>query len=330
MPWVSRLSKVSRRGQDSWAWILAFVFFLVSLSVRIALAQWIGSLKFLTFYPAIALSTLICGWPQGLFVLVLSAAAALYFFIAPFNSFKIQDTNAIVAIIGFLLVGGFLVVLVAAMRDLIRRLEDAKLLQEQLFGELQHRVANNLQVVAALIHNARRRVRESPTAAEEALAHAERRIYAMSELHRRIYKAQVGASELTPVLEEALSELFRACDVELQLDIRANDLSVDQMTLLVLLVHEAATNAAKHVFRPGLGKRFRVSLSRIRNGPHQLVIEDDGPGIKRVESEQHNSLGMGIMDAIARQLGGSLDVLSSDEGTMLTVEFWGRPSDRNG
>jgi hypothetical protein len=332
MPWVSQLSKVSRRRSDAWSWILAFVFFLVSLGLRIALGRWLDPLKFLTFYPAIALSSLICGWPQGLFVLILSAAAVLYLFFPPFNSFAIQDANTVAALISFMLVGGFLVVLVAAMRDLVRRLEEGKLLQEQLFGELQHRVANNLQVVVALIHSARRKFRESPLAAEEALAQAEARIHSMSELHRRLYKAQLAAVELKPILEDTLNGMFRDYQVDLDLEVQAADLTVDQMIALILLVNEAATNATKHVFRPGLGSRFAVSLTRIRSGPHTLTIADDGPGIQRGDgADKNHSLGMGIMEALARQLGGSLEVLSSERGTLLIVEFSSRtPLDLRG
>ncbi|MGJ0509524.1 MAG: sensor histidine kinase [Methylocystis sp.] len=330
MPWVSRLSKVSSRQQDAWSWIVAFLLFLASLGLRIALARWLDPLKFLTFYPAIALSSLICGWPQGLFVLILSAAAALYFFFPPLNSFATPDANTIAALISFLLVGGFLVVLVAMMRDLVQRLEEAKLLQEQLFGELQHRVANNLQVVTALINNARRKMRESPMAAEEALAQAESRIHSMSELHRRLYRAQIATIELKPILQDALTEMFHAYEVDLNLDIRSTDLTVDQITALILLVNEAATNSIKHAFSPRLGRHFSVSLSKIRNGPHHLVITDDGTGIQDAKGAgPYHSLGMGIMEALARQLGGSLEILSSDQGTRLIVEFWSRTSREN-
>lgn len=260
-------------------------------------------------------------------MLILSAMAALYFFFPPFNSFSIPDGITIAAIVGFLLVGGFLAVLVAMLRQLVRRLEDAKILQEQLFGELQHRVANNLQVVTSLINNARRKMRESPMAAEEALAQAESRIHSMAELHRRLYKAQIAPIELKPVLEDALAEAFRNYPVDLKLNIESTDLTVDQITALILLVSEAATNAIKHVFRPGLGRCFSVSLSRIRNGPHHLVITDDGPGIQEGNAAGlYHSLGMGIMEALARQLGGSLEVLSSAQGTKLIVEFWSRTS----
>jgi two-component sensor histidine kinase len=56
-------------------------------------------------------------------------------------------------------------------------------------------------------------------------------------------------------------------------------LSLDQMTSILLLVNEAAMNAAKHVSRPGEGGRFDVSLAEPANGQVRLVIRDDGPGL---------------------------------------------------
>jgi len=45
------------------------------------------------------------------------------------------------------------------LRETVRRLEIARIAQVTLFGELQHRVANNLQLVVALLRNAQRNLR---------------------------------------------------------------------------------------------------------------------------------------------------------------------------
>jgi K+-sensing histidine kinase KdpD len=154
MPWVSTLSTLSsRRGKGWQPWAVAFAIFLVGLVLRLALDPVLDGIKFLTFYPSIAAATLICGPIQGLAVLVLSTLAAWYFFFEPINSFGITD-KTIPPLIGFELVGGFIILLVAALRETIRRLEIAKKAQETLFGELQHRVANNLQLVVALLRQA--------------------------------------------------------------------------------------------------------------------------------------------------------------------------------
>ncbi len=101
----------------------------------------------------------------------------------------------------------------------------------------------------------------------------------------------------------------------------ASDLTIDQMTALALLVNEAALNAAKHVFSRGLGTRFDVSLTKNETGRLHLSISDDGPGITAREADTDgDSMGMGIMEAFAIQLGGSFEV-AHRSGTSLTVDF---------
>ena len=135
MPWVAQISKISRTRSAAWPWAISLLCFAASLGTRILLDPALYGLKFLTFYPAICIATLVGGWPHGLLVLVLSALSALYFFVEPFYSFEIRDGTAIGALVGFLVVGGFILVLVAALREVVSRLERAKLMQEVLFRD---------------------------------------------------------------------------------------------------------------------------------------------------------------------------------------------------
>lgn len=322
MSWASRLSKLSRKRRGVAPWVVAIIFFGGSLAVRFAFSRWLDPLRFLTFYPAIAAATLVCGWRQGVFVLILSTLAAWYYFFEPANEFVFKDANTVVALIGFLLVAGFIVALIAAMRELVRRLEEAKAIQEELFRELQHRVANNLQLVVVMLQDARRKLGNDPAA--DAILQAEDRIAAMSRVHRRLHEGAVSVDGLEPILKEALAEIFRKSPVDVRLDIHTETkLSIDQLTAVILLVNEAATNALKHAFSKGQGSLFDVSLSKQESGRFQLIIRDDGPGIDRVAAKSRTrTLGMSIMQAFAKQLGGSLQVLETS-GTTLSVEFGG-------
>jgi two-component sensor histidine kinase len=95
------------------------------------------------------------------------------------------------------------------------------------------------------------------------------------------------------------------------------------MTAIILLVNKAALNAAKHVFRHGLGSLFKVSMFDQGNGRLRLVIHDDEPGIAPIANtndREAGGLGIGIMQALSRQLGGSLE-LTSGPGTTFTLDF---------
>lgn len=321
MPWVHRLHEITVKSRGLKPWAIAVIIFAGSFSVRILFEPLLAGMKFLTFYPAIAVATLVCGWREGLLVLLLSALAAWRFFSEPINSFEIKDIATIGSLIGFLFVGGFILLLVAALRETIRRLEIAKTAQEVLFSELQHRVANNLQLVVSLLRHAQRNLR-NPVVAAETLSDAEERIMAMSQLHRRLNDGTAFTYGLNTLLREMLANAFHDLPVTFRADVDdVPDLSIDQMTAVALLVNEAALNAAKHVFAKGLGARFDVCLSRDSSGCLRLMIKDDGPGMSaEVIDAQARSLGMGIMESFAKQLGGSLEVGQAG-GMSLSVEF---------
>jgi two-component sensor histidine kinase len=320
MPWVRQLSRASIKRQGLLPWTVALAMFTASVAIRYPLSPFVEGMAFITFYPAIIAATLLCGWQQGTFVLLLSAFTGWYLFLDPTLAAKGPQSIGAVAV--FLFVGGFDVLLVAALREAIRRLEIARAAQETLFGELQHRVANNLQLVVSLLRNAQRNLR-NPVLAAETLTDAEERILAMSQLHRRLNDGTAFTYGLNTLLREMLSNAFRDLPVTFQVDVSEDlpDLSIDQMTAVALLVNEAALNAAKHVFSKGLGKSFNVTLSKDESGRLHLTIKDDGPGMSaEVIDAQARSLGMGIMESFAKQLGGPLEV-GQDAGTSLSVEF---------
>ena len=320
MAWVNHVSGLTRKGAAARRWAVALSLFAASFTARLALGDLLASIPFLTFFPAVVATTLLCGWSFGVLVLVLSAMAAWYFFLPPFFSFALQGPETVVSVLSFLTVGGVDILLVAALVEVIRRHELAVQIQESLFRELQHRVANNMQFVAAMLRLARRDV--SDPSASEVLEQAASRITSMALLHRRLQDQATYAQGLEPVLREVLADLFHGVPVEVRLDIRPEPLPLHQMTAVVLLVTEAATNAMKHVFQPERGALFEVELRERPDGRLLLAVRDDGPGIGPAPppGSAGQRLGMHIMHALANQLGGSLQ-FSGGRGTALTVQF---------
>jgi two-component system, sensor histidine kinase PdtaS len=321
MPWAHQLSKVSVQRRGVLPWAIALFIFAASFALYVLFDPFLQGAKFITFYPAIAVATLVCGGRQGTIVLILSAVTGWYLFAEPTTSFGPKDATAFGSLISFVLVGGFILVLVAALRETIRRLELANAAKEILFSELQHRVANNLQLVVALLRNAQRNLR-NPVVAAETLGDAEERIMAMAQLHRRLNDGTAFTYGLNTLLREMLSNAFHELPITFRVDVGdIPDLSIDQMTAIALLVNEAALNAAKHVFSKGLGTRFDVSLSNDASGHLRLVVKDNGPGMSPgVIDGQARSMGMDIMESLAKQLGGPLEI-GQDAGTSLSVEF---------
>ncbi len=315
--WLVKILKARRTGVR--AWVLAGLFFAVAFAVRLALTRSLDPVPFITYYPVVVAATLVGGWRQGALATGLSALAGWLFLVEPRFSLAIVDFDAALWIAGFVLVAGFLIVVVEGMARAVQELDDTARVNEDLFRELQHRVANNLQIVASTLEKAQRGIREP--AALQAINHALNRIHSMAALHRQLYDAAGYSRGLEPILREVMAEAFRALPVDSRLEIRGGELSVGQMTAIALLVNEAAINAVKHVFRPGKGTLFEVSLVEIDPGRMQLTIRDDGPGIPDAAAgPDTRRFGLTVMRALASQLGGSLE-LNEGQGATLCVRF---------
>jgi two-component system, sensor histidine kinase PdtaS len=321
MAWVGPISKIVRQHPSGMqASAIAVALFAAGLLVRLALEPWLSPIAFLTFYPAIIATTLICGWRQGVLVVLLSMAAGWYLFIEPRGSFAFDGAGTPVILASFLAVALFQVALVAALAEVVRRLDAMQAVQADLFRELQHRVANNMQLIASTLNVARRRINDPE--AREVIAQATARVDAMARLHRKLYDPDSYRNGLEPVLREVLAETFQGLPVRLDIRLVPRPLSIARMTAIVLLVNEAAINAAKHVFRPERGSAFEVELRPCEDGRLRLVVRDDGPGLGPVPRgpDAARRLGMTIMQSLARQLGGCLEVLDGP-GMSLGVSF---------
>jgi two-component sensor histidine kinase len=314
-----RLFQVVTRPGRALSWAISFIIFTLCTIIRFALSDWLAPVPFITFFPAILVASLLCGWTGGLVILALAAGVAWSFFI-PSQAYAVPPSHASIQLLVFLLVGVVVVIFVAALVDLMKRLRAAALLQEGLFRELQHRVANNMQIITAMLHLTRTEVKDE--AALEVLDRAAARIGSMARLHRRLYDQEAYERGLEPILREALHERFRDVAVDVRLDLNDEDLSLDQRMSILFLVNEAAMNAAKHVFSRRRGGRFEVFLTEPAKGQLCLVIRDDGPGLSNENwmDGSSASLGMTIMRAFAAQLGGTLRILEGP-GTGLGVEF---------
>lgn len=277
-------------------------------------------IRFLPFWPAIMFATFICGWMEGTAVLVLALVYCQYALISPPYAVYVDEDAAFVALVSFAICGGVSIVLVAALRETIQRLQLAKATQMTQFSELQHRVANNLQFVVAQLRAAQRSMQD-PAKAKEIIANAGDRVMAMARMHRRLNDGSAYEQGLEPLLSEMIVNAIGDLPIRVSVTVSgAAELTIDEITALSLLVNEAAINAAKHVFSKGLGTRFDVSLGKGANGRLYLRIHDDGPGLETGETGSCLSFGKGIMQAFATQLGGSLSIDGSN-GTSLALDF---------
>ena len=324
------------RGRPLLAYGFSIVAFLVALQGRFVFDDNLPpGYPFVTFFPAVILSSAFAGTGPGILCAVLSLFSAWYWFIPAAGSFGV-DSKTLLALGFFTLVSSIDILILDVMhralaalgreREALARLsrQNEKLARqrENLFQELQHRVANNFQMVASLLSLQSRRLQHVPEA-QAMLREARDRIDMMSKVHRRLYQSSTEDVVLARYLEELVAELVRAHgreDIVVTLTADNLPLSVENLTTLSMILLEAVTNAVKHGFTDHPAPRLTVQLTA-EGCRASLAIADNGPGYPEgFDPRSGTQLGFRLIDSFALALGGTLH-FDGSEGTRVRVEF---------
>jgi signal transduction histidine kinase len=83
-----RFIEAQPRHGDFSAYVLVFALMGIALLLRLAMAPVDAGLQYLTFFPAVTLAVVICGFWPGIFATSLGLTLATYFFTPPFYSFS--------------------------------------------------------------------------------------------------------------------------------------------------------------------------------------------------------------------------------------------------
>ena len=87
-----------------------------------------------------------------------------------------------------------------------------------------------------------------------------------------------------------------------------------------MILNELVSNALKHAFPSGRGT-LKVTLRSQSKDRLSLCVSDSGIGLPEdLNLKDSNSLGLPLVEVLARQLGGVLHV-QSKPGATFTVEF---------
>jgi two-component sensor histidine kinase len=210
---------------------------------------------------------------------------------------------------------------VTARREAQQALERMLDEKDVLLHEVHHRVKNNLQVISSLLNLQRRAVQDPLT--RDALDDSRRRVLAMALVHERLYQGRnLAAIDMARYLNELVDQLCRTMAVE-GVRVRAT-VSVDQVDVPVdvaipcgLIVNELLSNVLKYAFAGRETGTVRVSFARAGDAM-ELAVIDDGVGMP--EDVRAGSIGMRLVESLARQFHGTLSV-TSDGGVHAVVRM---------
>jgi two-component sensor histidine kinase len=181
--------------------------------------------------------------------------------------------------------------------------------------EIEHRVANSLQFVSAML---RLQGKQAPSEVASHFDKAAHRVGAVARVHRHLLDADnvahVPALAYIKRLCADLADLLGA-----QVDVSGVEVHLETKAIqsIGLLLNELITNSAKH----GTGL-ISVALSTTKSNC-ELSVCDQGKGLPvDFDFGAQKGLGMKIIDVLAKQLGGGISVAPpAHGGACLVVTF---------
>jgi two-component sensor histidine kinase len=323
MTLIRMIAQVRRHPWHGYA--VATLIFVVAFLLRQAFGQQDDpNVPFLTFFPAILLATLFSGVRAGIVIAILSGLAAMYFFIPPYGTITLGWPWGYFVMALFSVVSAVMIAtayyLNKAMDDLARERDNSAV----LFRELQHRVANNMQFVSALLTLQSKKLGADPSA--QVFNEARSRFDAMARVHRHLYDPESLNKPMGEYLEKLCREMIDAsgaknivCVVQIPENIR---LDVQRLLTMSLVITEILTNSLKHAFKDREQGTVSINLER-QNGRLALTVADDGLGFAaEAFATRDKGLGMRVLEGFARQLGGDFSIDGS-KGTTARLVFPG-------
>lgn len=207
---------------------------------------------------------------------------------------------------------------------LLKRTEELLLQKEVLLEEMQHRVANSLQIIASILLMKARSVTSEET--RQHLQDAHRRVISVATVQQHIHSAGRGdLIKIGPYLSKLCDSLAASMIGDrsaISLKVVSDDgtaLSA-QAVSLGLIVTELVINALKHAF-PKDRPNAQVLVSYETSGSNwQLVVSDNGVG-KPAENTTPTKGGLGtsLVNAIAQQLEAQVKIVNNPNGMSVSI-----------
>lgn len=190
--------------------------------------------------------------------------------------------------------------------------------------EIHHRVKNNLQTVAALLRMQSRRL--STPEGKDALRDAMRRVSSIAMVHETLSYSlgeEVPFDEVCDKILDMVGDLAAAHGtVRARRNGSFGVIPAEMATSLSMVVTELCQNAVEHGLNSSSGEVHVVPT----RGDSRLTVEiiDGGNGLPEgFVLGRQKSLGLAIISALIKDLGGTLGMKNREDGpgTVVTVEL---------
>ncbi len=195
--------------------------------------------------------------------------------------------------------------------------------QKTLLREMQHRIANSLQIIASILLLKAGSVASEETKNELRAAH--QRVMSVAAVQSHLHEVEgIEQIDIAAYLTKlgaglASSMISPKQDIDIAVVAEAGTLPTSSAVSLGLIVTELIINAIKYAF-PSDRKGARVRVTFEKSGlDWKLTVADNGHGKRQAESAKPSGgLGTALISALAKQLEAQISESSTAQG--LTVE----------
>lgn len=196
--------------------------------------------------------------------------------------------------------------------------------KDMLLQEMQHRVANSLQIIASILLMKARTVQSEETRLQ--LEDAHQRVMSVAAVQQHLQVSGRGATieidnYLTKLCETlAQSMIGDSRPISLKVDADAGTVISHQAVSIGLIVTELVMNALKHAF-PREKKDAAIVVSyKVSDSDWKLTISDNGGGKPDLNAgEKKGGLGTSLVKSLAKQLDAGVETVSDTHGTAVTI-----------
>jgi len=212
---------------------------------------------------------------------------------------------------------------VTGRRALEREREELLRQKEILLEELQHRVANSLQIIASILLMKARAVSSEETRSH--LRDAHQRVMSVAAVQSHLHVSD-GIDQI-----EVGSYLFKLCGsladsmigenqpIKLKVVADNSRLGSTQVVSIGLIVTELVINALKYAFPAGKARAV-VHVTYESDGEDwRLVISDNGVGKEYGGPAAKGGLGTVIVGALVKQLEARMEVRDAEPGLSVSI-----------
>ena len=209
-------------------------------------------------------------------------------------------------------------------RAIERRVQELLRERDMLLEEIQHRVANSLQIIASILILKARTVHSEETRLQ--LQDAHQRVLSIAAVQKHLRVSGIEKPiEIADYLTKLCGTLAESMigdsrPVSLTVAAEAGTATSRDAVSIGLIVTELVMNALKYAFPDAVPDAAIVVSYSVAGPDWKLTISDNGAGMPKLNAGSTKpGLGTSFVKALTRQLDAVVDIVSGPRGTAVAI-----------